>query len=186
MSYFLGFVPDQESKSKIRRVLAEVSNIFNDFDIPVRWVKPNTFHITLYYLGEQLCFLKEFLLKRRISKIQFKKIKVSFCTVKVGISRNYKELVYLDLEQGGEELRELLLQVREITGKQDTSMFVPHLTIGRISKDLTKEEYRNVANDIARVSKKLKLSDIHFTIDSMYLIESKDGDYSFKMKLEAL
>lgn len=63
-------------------------------------------------------------------------------------------------------------------------MFVPHLTIGRISKDLTKEEYRNVANDIARVSKKLKLNEIEFVIDSIYLIESKNGDYSFEMKLE--
>jgi len=71
MSYFLGFIPDLESKSKIRRVLTEVSSIFDDFDIPVRWVKPNTFHITLYYLGEKSNFIKEFLLKRKISKIKF-------------------------------------------------------------------------------------------------------------------
>jgi len=185
MSYFLGFIPDQESKSQIRKVLFEVSTIFEDFDIPVRWVKPNTFHISLYYLGERLDLFKQLLLKRKISKIRFKKIKVSVGSIKVGISRNYKELVYLDLKEGGEELRELLLQVRGINGKQDTTMFVPHLTIGRISKDLTKEEYRNVSNDISRLSKRLKLSDIQFTIDSMYLIESKNGNYSFKMKLEA-
>lgn len=184
MSFFLGFVPNQESKSKIRRVQAEIATLFTDFDIPVRWVKPNTFHITLYYLGESLNIFKKFFLKKRISKIHFKKIKVSFESVKVGISRNYKELVYLDFREGGEELRELLLQVRGVTDKQDTSMFVPHLTIGRISKDLTKEEYRNVANDIARVSKELKLNEIKFVIDSIYLIESKNGDYSFEMKLE--
>jgi 2'-5' RNA ligase len=186
MSYFLGFVPDLESKSKIRRVLAEASTVFDDFDIPVRWVKPNTLHITLYYLGERVCILKEIFLKRKISKIRFKKIKVSFNCIKVGISRNYKELVYLDLKEGGEELRELLLQVRGIGGKQYTSMFVPHLTIGRISKDLTKGEHRNISNDVSRLSKELKLSDIQFTIDSMYLIESKNGDYSFKMKVDAL
>lgn len=185
MSYFLGFVPDQESKSKIRKVLAEASTVFEDFDIPVRWVKPDTFHITLYYLGENLNPLKEILLKRKISKIKFTKIKVSLNGIKVGISRNYKELVYIDLKDGGEELRELLLQVRGIAGKHDTSMFVPHLTIGRVSKDLSKEEYRNVSNDIARVSKQLDLNDIQFTIDSLYLIESKNGDYSFRMKLEA-
>lgn len=185
MSYFLGFVPSPESKSKIRRVQAEVSTIFNDFDIPVRWVKPNTFHITLYYLGEKLFILKEFLLKRKVSKIQFKKIDISLSSIKVGISRNYKELVYIDINEGGEELRELLLRVRESLGGNDSSMFVPHLTIGRVSKDLTKEEYRNVSNDISRLSKELKLKDIRFTIDSMYLIESKNGDYTFRMKLDA-
>ncbi|MBP6976257.1 2'-5' RNA ligase family protein [Candidatus Dojkabacteria bacterium] len=185
MSYFLGFITDQESKSKIRRVLAEVDSVFNDFDIPVRWVKPNTFHITLYYLGEKSNFIKEFLLKRKISKIKFEKIKVSFNSIKVGISRNYKELVYLDLKEGGEELRKLLLQVRGVGGKQDTSMFVPHLTIGRVSKELSKEEHRNISNDVSLLSKKLELNDIHFTIDSIYLIESKNGDYLPKMKVDA-
>ncbi len=120
-----------------------------------------------------------------MKKVHIPKINVSFATVKVGISRNYKELVYLELKDGGEEMRELLLQLRKNLGGKDISMFVPHLTIGRISKDLSQEEYRNVAKDISRVSKKLKLEDIEFTVDTIYLIESKDGDYSFKMKFEA-
>ncbi len=186
MSYFLGFVPSQESNYKIRRVLGEVSIIFDDFGIPVRWVKPNTFHITLYYLGERFCFLNKILLKRNISKIHFKKIDISFGTVKVGISRGYKELVYLDIQEGGEQLRELILDVRKYIGDKDTSMFVPHLTIGRISKDLSKEEHRNVANDVARLSKKLKLNDIQFTIDSIYLIKNTEGIYSLEMKFDAL
>ncbi len=186
MSYFLGFLSDKESNSKIRRVLGEVRIVFEDFDIPVRWVKPNTYHITLYYLGENYSFINRALLKKKILKVPFPKIDVSFNSVKVGISRNYKELVYLDLLEGGDQLRELLLTVRRALGGQDSSMFVPHLTIGRISKDLSKEEYRNISIDIARLSKKLKLEDIKFTLDSIYLIESKNGDYTFKMKFDAL
>ena len=186
MSYFLGFVPKKESKEKIGKVVDEIGMMFDDFGIPVRWVKPKTFHISLYYLGERLSFLSRFILGRKMKKVEFKKINVSFATVKVGISRNYKELVYLELKDGGEEMRELLLQLRNKLGGKDTSMFVPHLTIGRISKDLSQEEYRNVAKDISRVSKKLKLDEIEFTVDTIYLIESKDGDYSFKMKFEAL
>ena len=186
MSYFLGFVPEKESKEKIGKVVGEISMMFDDFGIPVRWVKPKTFHISLYYLGERFSFLARFILGRKMKKVEFKKINVSFATVKVGISRNYKELVYLELKDGAEETRELLLQLRNKLGGKDTSMFVPHLTIGRISKDLSQEEYRNVAKDISRVSKKLKLDEIEFTVDTIYLIESKDGDYSFKMKFEAL
>lgn len=186
MSYFLGFVPNRESNEKIRVVLRDISTVFDDFGIPVRWVKPNTFHISLYYLGESLNFINQIFLKKRISKIRFKEIKISLGCIKVGMSRKYKELVYIDIEEGGEELRELLLEVRKYIGGKDTSMFVPHLTIGRISKDLSKEEYRNLSKDVLRVSRKLKLNDIRFTIDSMYLIQSKDGSYSFKMKFDVL
>ncbi|MDY0097122.1 MAG: 2'-5' RNA ligase family protein [Candidatus Dojkabacteria bacterium] len=185
MSYFLGFIPEKESKYKIGKVIGEVGMMFDDFGIPVRWVKPKTYHISLYYLGERFSFLNKFLLGRKMKKVHIPKINISFATVKVGISRNYKELVYLELKDGGEELRELLLQLRNNLGGKDTSMFVPHLTIGRISKDLSQEEYRNVAKDIARVSRKLQLEDIEFTVDTIYLIESKDGDYSFKMKFDA-
>lgn len=186
MSYFLGFVPNEESIRRIKGALSEVTPLFDDLGIPVRWVKPNTFHITLYYLGEYLNPISQYLLKRKLSKMSFKKIHVSLSSIKVGISRNYKELVYIDIKEGGEELRELLLNVRKNIGDSDSSMFVPHLTIGRISKDLSKEEYRNVAKDVSRVSEKLELSDIVFTLDSIYLIESKEGIYSFKMKFDAL
>ena len=186
MSYFLGFLPDKESRYEISKVVEEIGMVFDDFGIPVRWVKPKTFHLSLYYLGENLSFVSKFLLRRKMSKLLFKKINISFSTVKVGISRNYKELVYLDLKEGGEELRELLLQLRKVLRGKDISMFVPHLTIGRISKDLSPEEYRNVSKDVLRVSKKLKLSDIQFTVTTIYLIESKDGNYSFKMKFEAV
>ena len=185
MSYFLGFIPEKESKYKIGKVIGEVGMMFDDFGIPVRWVKPKTFHISLYYLGERYSFINKFLLGRKMKKVHIPKINISFATVKVGISRNYKELVYLELKDGGEEMRELLLQLRNNLGGKDTSMFVPHLTIGRISKDLSQEEYRNVAKDISRVSKKLKLEDIEFTVDTIYLIESKEGVYSFKMKFNA-
>lgn len=185
MSYFLGFLPDKESNYKIRKTLGEVSIIFDGFEIPVRWVKPHTYHITLYYLGERYPFYKQYLLKKKLTKIHFESINISLNSVKVGISRNYKELIYIDLKDGGEQLRELLLEVRKAIGGKDSTMFVPHLTIGRISKDLSKEEYRNISLDVLRLSKELKLEDIHFTVNCMYLIESKNGVYSFKTKFDA-
>jgi 2'-5' RNA ligase len=185
MSFFLGFIPDRESNYKIRKVVGTIGMIFNDFGIPVRWVKPSSYHITLYYLGERYSLIKRFLLKKKISKISFKPIHVSFGTVKVGISRKYKELVYLEVVEGGEELRKLLLEVRRYLGGNDVSMFVPHLTIGRVSKDLSQEEYRNIAKDVTRVSKSLKVKDISFNISEMYLIQSKNGTYSLEMKFDA-
>jgi hypothetical protein len=42
-----------------------------------------------------------------------------------------------------------------------------------------------VSADIAKLSKKLNLDDIEFTVDTLYLIQNKNGVYSFKMKFEA-
>ncbi len=186
MSYFLGFIPDKESKDKIQKVVKGANSLFADFGIPVRWVKPDTYHITLCYLGENLSFFNQILLKKKLSKVEFKKFKISFGNIKVGISRSYKELVYLDLSHGGGELRKLLSQVRKEIGEKDTSLFIPHLTLGRVSEDLSKEEYRNVSGDIAKLSKRLNLEDIEFTADALYLIQSRNGVYSFKMKFDAV
>jgi 2'-5' RNA ligase len=185
MSFFLGFLPDKESNYKIRRVVGDVGMIFSDLGIPVRWVKPESFHITLYHLGEHLSIFQRLVLKKRISKIKFRPFSVSLGGVKVGISRTYKELIYLDIDKGGEELRELLLQVRSQFGTKDISMFVPHLTIGRVSKDLSKEEYRNIVKDIGNISKNLKIKDIQFNVNELYLFESKEGVYCVKMKFDA-
>lgn len=185
MNYFLGFFPDQKANYKIRKVVGEVGRIFRDFNIPVRWVKPETYHISLYILGDHFNILQRFLLSRKIRKISFEPFTISLGKVKLGISRKYKELVYLDINEGGEKLRELLHVVRkEIPGK-DSSTFVPHLTIGRVSKDLSEEEYRNLVKDIHNISNSLKIEEISFTVNEMYLVKSRQGDYSLVMKLDA-
>ena len=35
-------------------------------------------------------------------------------TVKLGLNRKYKELIYLDLKEGGEEMRSLLQNLRKL------------------------------------------------------------------------
>lgn len=186
MNYILGFLPDEESNYKIRKVIGEVGMVFDDFGIPVRWVKPQTYHVSLYYLGSTDSFIKRFFLKRKLSKIQFPTFDISLGNVKVGISRSYRELIYIDLKEGGEQLRELLLKVRKTLGGDDVSMFVPHLTIGRINKDLSDEERRNVIKDIGNISGKLDTGKIKFRVNAMYYIESKYGAYSLRMKFDAL
>ncbi len=185
MNYFLGFFPDEKANYKIRKVVGEVGRIFKDFDIPVRWVKPETYHISIYLIGEKLNPISQFFLSRKIRKIEFKPFEISFGKVRLGISRKYKELVYIDLSDGGEELRELLHRLRYELRGIDNSTFVPHLTIGRVSKDLSEEEYRNLVKDIQNISDDLNIPEISFTVNEMYLVKSKDGDYSLLMKFDA-
>jgi 2'-5' RNA ligase len=184
MSYFLGFVIDREPKKKIKDVVRSIKGTFDDLGIPVRWSKPSTYHITLFYLGENYSILNRAILKKRLSQIDLREIGIQFGSVRVGISRNYKELIYLDVKEGGEQLRDLLLEVRKQLVQKDVSMFVPHLTLGRISKDLSSQEYRNVVRDISNMSRKINIQDISLTIQQMYLIQSVNGVYSFKMEFE--
>ena len=185
MNYFLGFFPDEKTNYKIRKVVGEVGRIFKDFDIPVRWVKPETFHITLYNLGERHSIFHTLFVKHRFKKISFKPFDISLGKVKLGISRKYRELIYIDINEGGEQLRELLHQVRSTLRGSDSSTFVPHLTIGRVSKDLSEEEYRNLIKDIQNISKTLNIEEITFTVSEIFLIRNSNGNYSTLIKFDA-
>lgn len=185
MNYFLGFFPDEKANYKIRKVVGEVGRIFKDFDIPVRWVKPETFHISLLMLGERFSLIDRFLLKRKVQKISFKPFNISFGKVRLGISRKYKELIFLDIDKGGQELRELFLEMNRSIKSKDSSSFIPHLTIGRVSKEISEEEYRNLVKDIQNISTSLNIEDISFKVSEMYLVKSREGSYSPLIKFEA-
>lgn len=185
MNYFLAFFPDENANYKIKNVVREVEKIFKDFDIPVRWVSPDTYHVSLYYLGDSVNFIQRFFLKRKLKKIDILPFTIQLGKVRLGISRKYKELVYIDLKDGGEEIRRLYHSIEKSIKNSDSSTFVPHLTIGRVSKDLSEEEYRNLIKDIHNISKSLSVEDISFRVTEMYLVKSKDGIYTPLIKFEA-
>ncbi|MGI6423177.1 MAG: 2'-5' RNA ligase family protein [Candidatus Dojkabacteria bacterium] len=185
MNYFLGIFPDQKSNYKIRRVVREVGRIFKDFGIPVRWSSPESLHISLHIVGKRVSLLDRFLLRRKMEKIIFKPFEISFRQVKLGISRKYRELIYIDIEKGGEEIRNLFWEIGKNIKSRQASTFVPHLTIGRVSKELSEQEYRNLVRDIHNISKSLNVEEISFIVTEIYLVRSKEGDYFPVMKFDA-
>lgn len=186
MSFFFGFFPDENTNYKIRKVVGEVGRVFADFQIPVRWSKPETFHMTVLHVGENLSFFRRLIWRFRLKTICFTPFKVSFNTVKLGISRRYKELVYLDTKDGGDVMRAILLDMRKALKLKDEGNFVPHLTLGRLSKDLSDEEYSNLCKDLAVVAKSLDIGKIEFYVNDIKLIKSSGDDYSVLMNLVEL
>lgn len=186
MSFFFGFFPDENTNYKIRKVVGEVGRVFADFQIPVRWSKPETFHMTVLHVGENLSFFRRLIWRFRLKTICFTPFKVSFNTVKLGISRRYKELVYLDTKDGGDVMRAILLDMRKALKLKDEGNFVPHLTLGRVSKDLSDEEYSNLCKDLAVVAKSLDIGKIEFYVNDIKLIKSSDDNYSVLMNLVEL
>ena len=177
MSFFLGIFPDKESSNKIQDVASGIEDVFSGFEIPVRWMKPENYHITLLHFGEHLPIYKKIFFKKRLNKFNLKKFKVRFNTVKLGISRRYKELIYLDLLEGGDEMRKLFLELEKTLKTNNEGNFTPHLTLGRVSKDLTQQEYGNICRDLQVVSKDLKIEKIEFLVNELKLVKSKEGTY---------
>lgn len=183
MNFFFGFFPDQNTNFKVRKIVGEVGRVFEDFDIPVRWSKPDTYHVTLLYIGPRFNIINNIFIRFKLKDLKFKPFKIVFNTVKLGISRRYKELVYLDVKEGGDDLRALYLGLREKLNIKDEGNFVPHLTLGRISKDLSTQEYSNICKDLSVVTEGLHIKDVEFYVDNLYLIKSSDGNYKVLINL---
>ena len=176
MGIFLGFIPDEKNNYKIRKVVGEVGRVFEGQDVAIRWVKPESYHITLLYIGDKMNFLSKFFLLLKMKSFIVRKFKVVLDKANVGISRSYKELVYLSMKEGGDEIREMLYKLRGKVKVKETNVFIPHISLGRINKDLTSEEFRNLTVDVRNENKNLDISSISFEVDKLHLIETnQDG-----------
>lgn len=171
MDVFLGFCPDLEANNSIRKVVRDLNHVFDEVDIPVRWTDPKFYHLSIISFGQSISLLKRVWLKYKLKNVKIKPFKVVFNTSKLGISRKYKELIYLDLKNGGEEMRDILFELRHVLGIEDSGNFIPHLVLGRVSKDLTAQEYTNISKDLYRVGKSLNIDDIQFYVNGLQVIK---------------
>lgn len=186
MNLFLGFSPEDESKKKISEITNGVKDVFDDFDIKVRWSNPKTYHMTLLFLTNNATIINIFMNKQKLKKFVFKKFKIRLNSVKLGVSRKYRELLYLDVLEGGDDMRKLYLELRKITGAKEDMNFLPHLTLGRVNKDLTTQEYMNIVKDLTVVTKQLKVSEIEFEVGNIDLVKSENGLYTVEVSFRGL
>jgi 2'-5' RNA ligase len=187
MSFFLGFIPTQESNYKIRKVVGDLGRVFDGQSVNVRWSKPESFNIPLLNLGENLNPIKRELLLYKLRKLNWKKFTVELDKANVGISRGYKELIYLTLGEGGDTVRNYLFQIRNVFRTKQDSLFIPHITLGRISKDLSGEEYRNLVLDVRNTNANLNIPEITFTVDSLCLVSiDSDGNHTIIKRVPLL
>ncbi len=178
MNYFLAFFPPQEANFKIRKVVGELGRVFDGQKIDVRWVKPERFHVATIFLGSDIAFLKRKSLEMKLSKFQTPRFEIKFDKAQLGISRQYKELVYLTVSDGGDELRDLVFSLREHLGINDPGRYIPHLTLGRINKDLTDEEFKNLTQDVRVVNKLLNIPEISFVPQSLAYVCNDSEEYA--------
>ncbi len=182
MSYLLGFLPSEKSSHEISSILRTIGSVFDGQEIAVRWNKPESYHITLQFLGNRVSIFQKMYISWKLKKFSFKQFDISIGNIRLGRTRRFRGMIFLDFAQGGDDLRELRLEVSKTLGIKDNNQFVPHITIGRINKDLTGQEYSNLIKDIENVSKNINLSKINFSIGDLSLIENRDENYSVAKK----
>ncbi len=183
-NYFLGFFPDQQSNFAIRKVVAAVGKVFDGQEIKVRWSIPEHFHVSVMFLGNNLNPLQKVLFNLKFRKLILPKFEIGFDRCELGISRGYKELIYLTVKVGGEQLRDLVYTLREKLKIEDQGNYIPHLTLGRVSKDLSSEEFKNLSTDLRNVNGTLNISDIRFTPNNLLFVESNLNTYKVLKKFD--
>jgi 2'-5' RNA ligase len=184
MNHFLGFFIDDESRKKIVESVGGISNIFSDMGIQVRWIKPSNYHINLQNLNGDLGPIKKLHISKKIGETFKSSITVSMGDIKLGINRNMRSLLYMEIEQGGDTLRELKYEMVNAFKLKDNVHFLPHIAIGRINKDLSNQEISNIVRDIRNVVSTTGRSEIKFDIDQIDLVKVKEGNYEVLKNFE--
>jgi 2'-5' RNA ligase len=151
-------------------------------NIQVRWVKPSNYHIKFQNLHGNVGPLKKLYISKKINTVLKLPIQASIGNVRLGRDRNFKGLLYLELQQGGDELREMRYNMIKTLKIKDNVQYVPHIAIGRINKDLSKQEYSNILKDIDNVSRQRNEDKQNFSINQIDLVRIKDDDYEILKK----
>lgn len=186
MSFFIGFVPDENSSKEIHNSVAPVKDVFEGLGIDVRWSSSQSYHLSLTYLGESVNFFKMLYLKYKLKSFTFNSFNVLLGGVKMGSSRRFRELIFLEVLEGGEEMRKLCLILRSLLGLKEDANLIPHLTLGRVNKDLTPQEYSNVVKDLSTVSKDIKSRRISFVVNGIDIIKVKHGSYTILFSIDSI
>jgi 2'-5' RNA ligase len=185
MNHFLGFFVNDESRKQIVNSLDRVSSIFSDMGIEVRWIKPSDYHIKLQNLPGNVGLLKKQYISYKMKDILKKPIQISIGDVKLGSSRNLRGLLYFEIEQGGDALREFRYELLKTLKIKDNVQFIPHIAVGRINKDLSRPERSNILRDMENVSTRPVNGEAKCKINQIELVKVEEGNYEVLKKFTA-
>jgi 2'-5' RNA ligase len=171
--YFIGIFPDQKAIEKLTDFSAKVAEIFSTQGIPVRWMRPEKYHVTVLYVGKNINIVRKMFVSYRLKRYSFKSFDITLGHIKLGISKKYRELVLFTVEGGADDLRDLVLDLEGKIKVQREFAFIPHVSLGRVSKDLSDMEFKNLTDDIARLNEEvLRAKPIKFHASKLYFMES--------------
>jgi 2'-5' RNA ligase len=184
MNYFLGFFLDDKSRKQVVKSVGNISTIFSGMGIEVRWIKPSHYHIEIQKFEGNVGLLRQLYISYRIKRFLIKRFDISLGRVKLGVTKRMRGLLYIEIDQGGDLLRELRYNLLNTLKIKDNVQFIPHIAIGRINKDLSRQEISNITKDMENIFKKTNHLGTELMIKEIDLIKNKDTYYEIVKKFE--
>jgi 2'-5' RNA ligase len=118
--------------AEIRRRLAQFRDQMRPFAPDVRWVGPETFHVTLQFLGETK---KVDALQRALHQVKGSPLDLTFRSAGFFPNPKSPRVFWIGIESG-ENLQELVKSIAEVLQplgfERDLGPFKPHLTLARV------------------------------------------------------
>ncbi len=146
----------------------------------IRWVPPDNFHVTLKFLGntpeERISTISEVITS---SVSSFNPLNVEFVNCGIFGSSYKPRVIWFGIRQH-EELKKLGLAIIDNLDNagfaKDRQNFVPHLTIGRITKIADKRMFNDVINKVRNVHLQETIFDKVILFES--ILTSKSPTYN--------
>jgi 2'-5' RNA ligase len=176
MRIFVGLDIDSEIRQRMARYLEGVRG----FAPEARWVKPESFHVTLKFIGEQKPEQVE-QIKRELARVRAMPLEISFRGTGFFSGPRSPRVFWLGIE-AGEQLPQLARAVDEAVARagvpREKNDYQPHLTLARSGSGSPKPQPGELASPpLRRLAEKLKdMSAPDFgtmTAREFYLYESK-------------
>lgn len=124
-------IPDE-----LKKKIAAVQDQMKPFDLPVRWVSKNAFHITLKFLGP----VPEDSISRICEQLKpvaknFSPFQISLCKLGVFPSPRAPRVIWMGIDCKDNRLtainEQIEWQMQTLGFKREERPFTPHLTLGR-------------------------------------------------------
>jgi 2'-5' RNA ligase len=172
MRSFLGILPDENTKSQLSKVAAHVAAAFDTQQVPVSIIPASSLVVEVVPLNHNPNFLTKKKVAFRLRGYKFIPITISISSVRLGISKKDRGKLVFVINSGAEELRESVLELSKSLNIKREKIFVPHLSLGRVGKDISNEEFQNLSHDLFQLSKNELTENIVFKADLLSLIYS--------------
>ncbi|MBP5204482.1 hypothetical protein J6Z48_02460 [bacterium] len=173
MSAIIGYSLDKNIAENIKSIRVGISQTFTDLGLKVSWKDQKSYNITVAYLGESLNLIQRAYINHKLKDFQFESFPITFSTIKIGKSGRNRSSIFLEILDGGEDIRKLCLELRQTLHLKEDINLVPQVTLGRITSDLSDSMYTDLQKSLYVMSKKLPVKKIKFVLDDVSIIEEK-------------
>ncbi len=131
------FVAVDITDSNIKNVILNIQQELSKLGIDAKPVEPENLHITLRFIGEvHETIVNEII--NRLKTVKYGKFKMRLKGLGAFPSIGNPRVVWIGVEEGSKELKELHEIVEKLVGKfgiKDEKEFTPHLTFARIKSN---------------------------------------------------